>query len=119
MGLFVIASPICVTRVAGPLPFAWSVANELKGSARYVGASDSALGSGRHVFDFGLPPCPHFAFESVAVCSINQKAGNAEGSSCLVTKIPLGSRPPLDVFNDESVVPESREDRGGVAEAHA
>jgi hypothetical protein len=114
----VIASPLCVTGVAGPLPFAWSVVDELKGSARYVGASDSALGSSSHVFDFGLPPCPDFAFESVAVCSIKQKAGYAEGSSCLVTKIPFGLGPPLCVFDDESVVPESGKDRGGVAEAH-
>jgi hypothetical protein len=119
MGLFVIASPLCVARVSGPLPFPWSVVDQCQGAARYVGASDSPLGNGRHVFNFGLPPRPHFAFESVTVCSVQQKAGDAEASSCVVSKVPSGPGPALGVFDDKSMVPEAREDRGGVAQAHA
>ena len=53
----------------------------------------------------------------IPIRSIKQEPGDADDASGQVTQIPFRPRPPLRVFDNQSVATETAEDRGGVTGA--
>jgi hypothetical protein len=109
-----IGTTILAAGVSGPSPFTWCVLDERERSTRNVWASGAFTRVGGHLVDLGLPPRPHFAFGSIPFGSLEQHAGDADDSSCVVAEILFRFGPSVGVFDDESVAPEAGENRGRV-----
>lgn len=109
-----IAPAVSSAWIGRPLPLSSCPVHEVEGAARDVRSTHPPARRRRHVVDLRLPPCPDVALDSVSFCSIEKGAGYSERSSCMVSQIPFRSGPPVGMFDDELVVPESAQDRGGV-----
>ena len=90
-GCPVVCATVCSTRVGSVgAGSGFREEGELAGAGSVFWLESSG---GRHPGFFCLPPCPEFALDVVATCSLVKSTGDAELSGCSSAAIDLWSTP--------------------------